>query len=311
MTDVLASWNDGPARSAILDFVTAVTMDGSAAFVPPAERIATFDNDGTLWLEKPAYIQILHGLHVIGRMAAANPELRDRQPFKAVYENDEAWLGEVAADYATDSSGFRALAAGFAEGREGTTVEDFEMEALEFLSTARDPRFNRPYTQLTYAPMVELVHYLQSAGFDVYLSSGGGRDFMRAVCEEIYGIPRAMAIGSSVTFEYAEDAQGVAQVVRSREIDGPRTTDPASRSTSIAPSGVGRSWPRATPAATSTCSSTRPATRARRWVCSCTTTTPSASTPTMAARRRRCDWRKEGWIVVSMKDDWKTVFAGD
>ena len=156
----LESWNDGAAKSAILDFVTKVTTAGGPDFVPPAERIATFDNDGTLWLEKPLYIQLQHGLRAIGKAAAEKPELRDRQPFKAVYEKDMAWLGKAAADYAKgDPSGVFILVAGLTEVLEGITVEAFEADVLEFLSNAQDARFKEPYKQLTYKPMVELVHY--------------------------------------------------------------------------------------------------------------------------------------------------------
>ena len=205
----LESWSDGAAKSAIVDFVTKVTTAGGPDFVPPAERIATFDNDGTLWLEKPLYIQLQHGLRAIGKAAAEKPELRDRQPFKAVYEKDMAWLGKAAADYAKgDSSGVFTLVAGLTEVLEGITVEAFEADVLDFLSNAQDAHFKEPYKQFTYKPMVELVHYLQDNDFQVYITSGGGRDFMRAVCEEIYNIPRAMTIGSSVTFKYSRRCAG-------------------------------------------------------------------------------------------------------
>jgi phosphoglycolate phosphatase-like HAD superfamily hydrolase len=222
MPTPLESWTDGATKSAIIDFVTQVTTPNSPTFVPPADRIATFDNDGTLWLEKPMYIQLQHGLRAIGMAAAKNPELRDRQPFKAVYEKDMAWLGKAAADYAQgDPSGVLTLVAGLAEILEGITVEAFEADVLDFLSNAQDAHFKQPYKQLTYKPMVELVHYLQANNFQVYITSGGGRDFMRAVCEETYGIPRSMTIGSSVTFQYSEDEQGVVQVLRTREIEQP------------------------------------------------------------------------------------------
>ena len=222
MSTQLESWNEGAAKSAIIDFVTQVTTANSPTFVPLAERIATFDNDGTLWLEKPMYIQLQHGLRAIGQAAAEKPELRDRQPFKAVYENDLAWLGKAAADYAKgDPSGVLTLVAGLAEVLQGITVEAFEADVLDFLSNAQDAHFKQPYKQLTYKPMVELVHYLQANGFQVYITSGGGRDFMRAICEEVYGIPRAMTIGSSVTFKYSEDDQGAVQVLRTKEIEQP------------------------------------------------------------------------------------------
>ena len=222
MPNQLESWNDGAAKSAIFNFVARATTANSPDFVPPAERIATFDNDGTLWLEKPLYIQLQHGLRAIGKAAAEKPELRDRQPFKAVYEKDMAWLGKAAADYAKgDPRDVFILVSGLTEVLEGVTVEAFEADVLDFLSNAQDARFKVPYKQLTYKPMVELVHYLQENGFQVYITSGGGRDFMRAVCEEIYNIPRAMVIGSSVTFRDSEDAQGVAQIVRTNEIEQP------------------------------------------------------------------------------------------
>ena len=222
MSTPLESWNDGATKSAILDFVTQVTTPNSPAFVPLPDRVATFDNDGTLWLEKPMYIQLQHGLRAIGLAAAKNPELRDRQPFKAVSEKDMAWLGKVAADYAKgDPGGILTLVAGLAEVLEGITVEAFEADVLDFLSNAQDAHFKQPSKQLTYKPMVELVHYLQANDFQVYITSGGGRDFMRAVCEEVYGIPRAMTIGSSVTFKYSEDDQGAAQVLRTKEIEQP------------------------------------------------------------------------------------------
>ena len=173
-------------------------------------------------MEKPLYIQLQHGLRAIGKAAAEKPELRSRQPFKAVYEKDMAWLGKAAADYAKgDISGVLTLVTGLAEVLEGITAEAFDADVLEFLTQAQDARFKKPYKLLTYQPMVELVHYLQDNDFQVYITSGGGRDFMRAVCEEIYGIPRAMTIGSSVTFAYADDAQGVAQVMRTKEIEQP------------------------------------------------------------------------------------------
>ena len=171
-----------------------------------------------------------------------------------------AWSGEVEADLpGVTPAAYRVAAEASTEGLGGEHGRGVRGGRPGVLDTTWHARFNRPYTELTYRPMVDLVHYLQGAAFEVYLTSAAGRDFMRAVCEEIYDIPRAMAIGSSVTFEYAEDAQGVAQVVRTREIEQRSTTGPASRDIHRA-IGAGRSWRRATPTATSTCSSTPPAT---------------------------------------------------
>jgi phosphoserine phosphatase len=221
MTDQLTSWRDGSTKRAIVDFVAAVTTPDTSTFVPPAERIATFDNDGTLWLEKPMYIQLQHGLRAIAAMAAQNPDVCDRQPFKAVHELDMTWLQQVGADYANgDPRGLLVLAGGVAEATAGTTVEEFEVDVLAFFDT-EDSRFKVPYKQLVYKPMCELVQYLQAHDFQVFLASGGGRDFMRAVCTELYGIPPSMAIGSSVVTEYGEDAHGSPQVMRTKEIEFP------------------------------------------------------------------------------------------
>ena len=190
--------------------------------MPPLKRIATFDNDGTLWLEKPFYIQLQFGLHAIGKMAAEQPELRDRQPYKAVYERDMVWLGKVADDYAKgDMQGVMILGAAYLEAFNGIRVEEFEEFAFEFLNNSLDARFKKPYKLLTYKPMVELVNTLQENDFRVFITTGGGRDFLRAVCEEIYNIPSYMTIGSSVSFQYKEDGQGVAQVLRTKETEMP------------------------------------------------------------------------------------------
>ncbi|PWB51946.1 MAG: hypothetical protein C3F13_12730, partial [Anaerolineales bacterium] len=222
MNTQLPSWNDSDTKRSILSFIQAVTDPGSASFVPPIKRIATFDNDGTLWLEKPLYIQLQFGLRAIYKLAAEKPELRERQPFKAVYEKDMAWLGKVASDFAKgDMQGVMALGSGYLEAFEGISVEEFEQAALEFLNNSVDARFNKPYKLLTYLPMVELVHTLQEHDFRVFITTGGGRDFVRAVCEEIYNIPSYMTIGSSVVFNYKEDTQGVAQVLRTKETELP------------------------------------------------------------------------------------------
>jgi len=168
------------------------------------------------------YIQLVHGLRGIAKMAEEKPEVRDRQPFKAVYEKDMAWLGKVAADYAKgDPSGFLTVAGGIAEAFADITAEQFEADAREFLTNAKHDRFKLPYIQLTYKPMVELIQYLKDNDFDVWITSAGGRDFIRTVGEEIYGISRAKTIGTSITFEYAEDKNGIPQIVRNRDIEQP------------------------------------------------------------------------------------------
>jgi phosphoglycolate phosphatase-like HAD superfamily hydrolase len=311
MSAQLDSWNDGPVKSAILDFVTKVTAADSPDFVPPAERIATFDNDGTLWLEKPMYIQLQHGLHVIGKAAYEKRELRDRQPFKAVYEKDRAWLGKAAADYASgDPGGVLTLVMGLTEILEGITVEAFEADVLDFLCNVQDAHFKKPYRDLSYAPMVELVHYLQDNGFQVYITSGGGRDFMRAICEEVYGIPRSMVIGSSVTFKYGEDADGVPQVLRAKDIEQPIDDGPGK------PVHIHRTIGRRPILAVGNSDGDIHMLKYAR----------GHKRPSLAlllhhddAGREYCYdegsekalqlAQQEGWVVVSMEQDWKKVFA--
>jgi phosphoglycolate phosphatase-like HAD superfamily hydrolase len=312
MTDPLASWKDGSAKSAIVDFVTAVTAAGGADFVPPAERIATLDNDGTLWLERPMYIQLQHGLRAIGKLAAEKPELRVRQPFKAVHEKDMAWLGSVAAEYLKGDPGkAMILAGGLAEAFEGMTVEDFDADALGFLSTVRDERFAKPYKQLAYKPMLELVHYLQAGSFQVYIASGGGRDFVRAVSEEIYAIARSMVIGSDVVTECVVDADGVTRVVHTKQIEMP-IDDGAGKPPHIH-RAIGR---RPIMAAGNSNGDIQMLEYARG----------HEKCPTLALLVRHDDAEREyaydggsekalalaaeeGWTVVSMRDDWTTIFA--
>lgn len=310
MKETLSSWNDGASKSSILDFVKKVTTPGSPTFIPPADRIVTFDNDGTLWLEKPLYIQLQHGLQAIGKAAAEKPELRARQPFKAVYEKDMAWLGKAAADYAKgDPSGVFILVSGLTEVLEGVTVESFMTEVQEFLSNAQDPRFKKAYKQLTYKPMVELVHYLQENGFQVFITSGGGRDFIRAVSEEIYNIPRSMVIGSTVNFKYAEDAQGAPQVMRTKEIEQPIDDGPGK------PPHIHRAIGRRPVMAAGNSDGDIHMLKYAR----------GHKAPSLALLVHHDDAEREyaydggsekalqlaaqdGWVVVSMKNDWKTVF---
>lgn len=310
MPEGLSLWNDTPTRGAILDFVARITAPGGPDFVPPAERIATFDNDGTLWLEKPLYIQAQHGLHAIGKLAAEKPEVRDRQPFKAVYEKDMAWMGKVASDFAKgDLSGVMTLVSGLAEALDGMSVEAFEADALEFLSNAQDARFKRPYKQLIYQPMVELVHTLQENGFQVYITTGGGRDFIRAVSEEIYNIPRSMTIGSSVTFQYAEDAQGIAQVMRTKELEQPIDDGPGK------PLHIHRSIGRRPIMAAGNSNGDIAMLKYAGGHKGLTLgllvhhDDPEREYAYDSGAEKALQLApKEGWIIVSMKNDWKTVF---
>jgi hypothetical protein len=203
--ELLTSWNAGAARQAIVDFVERTVADD----VPVQERVAVFDNDGTLWCEKPMPIQADFILRRLFEMAHADPELRDRQPWKAAYERDYGWLGKVLAEhYAGDETNVRTLLAGVLAAFEGITVEDFEAKSDAFLRTVQHPTLGRAYLECAYLPMVELLGYLKANGFSNYIASGGGRDFMRPISQEVYGIPRERVIGSATTFQYTSNDHG-------------------------------------------------------------------------------------------------------
>jgi phosphoglycolate phosphatase-like HAD superfamily hydrolase len=209
MNPGLSSWNDTPAREAIQDFVARVSDRASAAFVAPEERIAVFDNDGTLWCEKPMYIQLDFILRRWVEMAHADPELAEQQPWKAAVEKDYTWLGNaVTKHYGGDDSDLPALMKGLTSAFAGTTVENFAARAAEFLHTQSHPTLKRLYSNCGYAPMVELLRFLEGNGFTNFIASGGGRDFMRPITEEMYGIPPDRVIGSSVSLEFRESGDG-------------------------------------------------------------------------------------------------------
>ena len=214
MSPLLASWNDGAAREAILAFVERAVLD-----VPVEERVAVFDNDGTLWCEKPLPIQADFLLRRLVEMAQADARLRDRQPWKAAYERDHGWLGAVLAEhYAGDDTNVRTLLGGVLVAFGGMTVEDFEARSEAFLRTTRHPTLGRSYLQCAYGPMIELLQHLEQNGFSNYIASGGGRDFMRPISREVYGIPRERVIGSATALEYVADANGGA-ITRRPEAD--------------------------------------------------------------------------------------------
>jgi phosphoserine phosphatase len=194
----LSSWRDGPAKQAIAEFVDR------ARDVPADERLATLDNDGTLWCEKPMPIQLDFILRRLAELAEADPKLRDRQPWKAAVERDYAWLGAVIAEhYAGDDRNVKVLAGGILAAYAGMSVDEFDARADAFLRKTQHPTLARGYLECAYAPMVELLGHLADHGFANYIASGGGRDFMRPISQEVYGIPRERVIGSAPAFAYA------------------------------------------------------------------------------------------------------------
>jgi phosphoserine phosphatase len=205
----LASWNEGPARQAIVAFVARVTTPGSPDYVKPEERIAVFDNDGTLWTEQPAYTQLLFALDRVKALAAQHPEWRRKQPFKAALAGDIRTLA---------AGGAKPLMEIIATTHAGSSPEDFQALAAEWLSHAENPKFKAPYERLVYQPMLELLDYLRANGFKTYIASGGGVEFIRAFAERAYGVPPEQVIGSAVVTKFAV-LDGRAVLRREAKID--------------------------------------------------------------------------------------------
>jgi phosphoglycolate phosphatase-like HAD superfamily hydrolase len=208
-TDSLPSWNDGPTKQAIVEFVQKVTDESSPDFVPPAERIATFDNDGTLWPSHPMYTQLAFALDRIKALAPQHPEWKNKQPFKAVLDND---LKALAA------SGEKGMVELVMASHAGMSTAEFEVIVTDWLDKARHPRFKRRYTELAYQPMLELLEYLRSNHFKTYIVSGGGVEFMRPMTEKVYGIPPEQVVGSTIQTKY-EVKDGKPVLMRLPKID--------------------------------------------------------------------------------------------
>jgi phosphoglycolate phosphatase-like HAD superfamily hydrolase len=207
--DPLPSWKEGPARRTVLDFVARVTREGGADFVPVAERIATFDNDGTLWSEKPIYFQFEFAIDRVKGFAGRHREWVHLEPFKAALAGDLKNLAE---------SGEHGMVQLVMATHAGATTDEFDRSVKEWLATARHPRFHRPYTDLVYQPMLELLAFLRANGFKTYIVSGGGLEFMRVWTERVYGIPPEQVIGSSSKVKY-ELRDGKPVFRRLHEID--------------------------------------------------------------------------------------------
>jgi phosphoglycolate phosphatase-like HAD superfamily hydrolase len=187
-TDPLPSWNDGAAKAAMEKFVADTTASGAPGFVPPAERIATFDNDGTLWAEQPIYFQLAFALAEVKRMAPQHPEWTQNEPLKSFVSGDKKGMA---------AAGQKGLLAVMAATHSGMTTEEFSRNVADWLATAKHPRFQRPYTDCVYQPMLELLAYLRANGYKTFIVSGGGIEFMRVFAERVYGIPPEQVVGSA------------------------------------------------------------------------------------------------------------------
>jgi phosphoglycolate phosphatase-like HAD superfamily hydrolase len=198
-TDPLPSWNDGPAKKAIVEFVQSTTDKASPKFVPPEERIATFDQDGTLWVEQPMYTQVLYCLDQVPAVVAKKPELKNVEPFKTVLSGNR----EAIAKLPTKDLEVILMAT-----LSGMSVEEFKVEAQKWLAAAKHRRWDRPYTELTYQPMQEVLQYLRANGYKTYIVTGGGQDFVRLYSEKVYGIPPEQVVGTAGGTKYGYDKSG-------------------------------------------------------------------------------------------------------
>jgi hypothetical protein len=303
-TDPLPSWNDGAAKKAITDFVARVTNRGGGDFVPPPKRIAVFDNDGTLWVEQPMYVQLAFALDRVKALAPQNPEWKNKQPFKAALEGDMKTLA---------AAGEHGLLKLIMATHAGMTTDEFERIVKDWLATARHPKFKRPYTELVYQPMLELLAYLRANGFKTFVISGGGIEFMRPWTEQIYGIPPEQVLGSSIKLKY-EVRSGKPVLARLPEINF--VNDKAGK-----PVGIERFVGRLPIAAFGNSDGDF---QMLEW----TTAAAGARLGLIvhhddAAREYAYDRKSpfgklnkgldqassRGWVVVSMKKDWKKVFA--
>jgi phosphoglycolate phosphatase-like HAD superfamily hydrolase len=197
--DPLPSWNDGPAKQAILTFVKTTTDPASPKFVPPTARIVTFDQDGTLWVEHPMYTQVVYCLERVPAVVSKKPELKNVEPFKTVLSGNRQALAKLS---------MQDLEKILAATLTGMTVEEFRAEVKKWLERAKDPRWHRPYTELVYQPMIEVLRYLRANGYKTYIVTGGGQDFVRVYAEKVYGIPPEQVVGTAGGTKYGYDQSG-------------------------------------------------------------------------------------------------------
>jgi phosphoglycolate phosphatase-like HAD superfamily hydrolase len=197
--DPLPSWNDGPAKQAITPFVKETTDQASPKFVPASERIATFDQDGTLWVEHPIYTQVVYCLDRVPAVVEKKPEFKSVQPFKTVLSGNREAISKLS---------MRDLEKILAATLTGMTVTEFNAEAKKWIETAKHPRWNRLYTELTYQPMLEVLRYLRDSGYKTYIVTGGGQDFVRVYSEKVYGIPPEQVVGTAGGTKYGYDKDG-------------------------------------------------------------------------------------------------------
>jgi len=305
MSDPLPSWNDTATKAAITAFVERVATGPDA--VPVEERIAVFDNDGTLWTEKPMPVELVFILNRWTEMAEADPALRERQPWKAAYEKDYAFLsGAIDKHYAGDDSDVKVLLAGVVGAYAGLDVEDYGRQAAAFIRDGHHPTLRRPFATVGYQPMVELLRYLEANGFTSLIASGGSRDFMRGFAWDVYGIPPERIVGSSNQLTFVEDGGSLVYAAAPDVFDdGPakpiRIWSRLGRRPLIAGGNSNGDVPMLQFAG----GSARPGLRLLVLHDDAEREFDYVKGAEQALEQAKTD----GWTVISVKDDWSTVFA--
>jgi len=309
--DPLPSWNDGPARRAILAFVRDTTDPASPAFVRPEERLATFDQDGTLWVEQPAYAQLAFALARVVELAPNHPEWKTKAPFAAVLRGDREAMARFSR---------KDLEAILVATHTGMTTGDFQLAVKGWIARARDGRWKRPYTDLVYQPMLEVMRLLRANGFRTYIVTGGGQDFVRSFAGEVYGVPPEQVIGSALATSYvhARDGRGVLERPARLLLDDNEAGKPESihlftgrRPQAAFGNSTGDRQmlefaQGSGPAAL--CLLVLHDDGAREYAYGPARGLPASKVGTFT-QQLHDEAGKRGWVVVSMKEDWKTVFA--
>ena len=307
---LLASWRDGAARRAIVDFVRSAVDEHSPGFVPPQDRVAVFDNDGTLWSEKPVPVELDFTLARMAEQAAADPSLKDRQPYRAALDKDYRWLGAaMVKHYHGDDTDMSALKGAVGAAFDGMGVDAFAAEVSGWLASAAHPTLDRPYLACGFAPMTELLRYLEANGFTTYIASGGDRDFMRPFAEAIYGIPPERVIGSALGLDLDDGDGGSALVYKSKiEFfdDGPQKPVRIWSRVGRRPVVAGGNSNGDIPMMRFARAGDRPGLRLLVLHDDADREFAYTAGAEDALERAGAD----GWTVVSMRDDWDAVFAG-
>lgn len=295
-TKPLASWNDGPATQAIIEFVTVSATEGSTGFIPAADRIAAFDNDGTMWVEQPAPVQIDFLLQKFVMQAQADPLLASKQPYKAIIEKDQSFFADVAVQ---KPEAIQSLLEAIGKAWEGTTPDEFEADVKEFLATAKDKKFGRAFTDLVYQPMLELFDFLKANDYRVYVCSGGGRDFMRVISEDSWRIGKEYVIGTDVEYEYKDG-----KFVRQAKLHGGLALGPGKPEHIFARTGRVAAF-----AAGNADVDIEMLETAQFSLLIVHDDDGREYAYTKGAEKSVVAAKKHGWTLVSVKNDWKTVFV--